>query len=778
MQYDEKEITNILKLIFQPGDVFEIRCLNATIPGMRYSHTESGYFDYEHIDAVPKELAKIEARGVYFTPNPVNPALLARAANRIKQAGKNESTADSDTLCRRWLLIDCDAVRPPGISTSDEEHEAALYKAIEVSEKLKSQSWPEPVMLDSGNGAQLMYRIEEPTVDNGLIQNCLKALDSESDEQVKIDISVHNPARIWRLPGTMNCKGDEIEDRVYRQARVISYPKTIQTVSHEKLHALAYPENPPGSNGADTNTSNGFDLEAWISQYCPEAEGPEVWKDGLRWIFPVCPFNEAHDNRSAVIIQQANGAIAFKCHHDGCAGKNWHDLRTLREPERDQNREVDLSQFLAKILAKENEPSSKEYNPIPMPDELYAVPGFISAVTDFCMRTAPYPNKPLAFAGAITLQAHLAARKIQAPGGLRTNPYMITLARSGSGKDHPRKINNRILSHLGLGAEVKDKIASSEGLEDALVITPALLWQADEFYSFLLDVAQDKTGTKELIISMILTLFSSASVTIKTRIKAGCQTMDIPCPNLTILGNSTPSGFFDVLNKRMLEHGLFSRMTIFLANSRGHGQMPGNLDSIPDSIVAMAQEWRDFRPPGSGNLGSAAMTVPVTAEAEAVFQQVREEADEKYFKRERNGAREWELAILSRILEHVMKFSLIYAASAAPSPEHTVITEDAVLWAKKLITWETDNKIEMTEHKYHETEFVKYSEQVIDILANWHKRNGRNVLMPGWKFNRRIKSLPPKSLAAVIESLEKQERIIVQHLETAGRLATNYGLME
>lgn len=349
---NNEAIIEALKYFFQPGDVFEIRCLDATVPGGRYQHTESGYFDYEHIDSIPKELAKIKAKGVYFTPNPVNPALLARAANRIKQASKNESTADSDILCRRWLLVDCDAVRAAGISASDEEHKLALAKAAAIRDRLTSEGFPEPVMIDSGNGAQLMFRIDEPTADDGLIQNCLKALDSESDEQVKIDLSVHNPARIWRLPGTWNCKGDEIDDRVYRQARIISYPKTIQTVSYEKLHALAYPETSPESSGCDTNTPSGFDLENWISQYCPEAEGPEPWKDGRRWVFPVCPFNEAHDNRSAVIIQQVNGAIGFKCHHDGCAGKDWHDLRTLLEPERIQNPvgDVDLSILLAKIL--------------------------------------------------------------------------------------------------------------------------------------------------------------------------------------------------------------------------------------------------------------------------------------------------------------------------------------------------------------------------------------------------------------------------------------------
>jgi hypothetical protein len=353
-QHNNEAIVDALKYFFQPGDVFEIRCLDATIPGMRYPHTESGYFDYEHIDSIPKELARVEARGIYFTPNPVNPVLLARAANRIKQAGKNESTSDVDIIQRRWLLIDCDAIRASGISASNEEHEHALAKAGKIRNKLNLESFPEPVMLDSGNGAQLMYRINEPADDDGLIHNCLKSLCSESDKQVKVDISVHNPARIWRLPGTWNCKGDEVKDRIYRQAKIISSPETIQMVSHEQLHALAQSKNTPECDGFDTNALSGFDLQSWIAQYCPEAKGPEPWKDARRWIFPVCPFNEAHDNRSAVIIQQASGAIAFKCHHDGCADKDWHDLRELKEPMRNANSlyDVNLSVLLEKLMGQ------------------------------------------------------------------------------------------------------------------------------------------------------------------------------------------------------------------------------------------------------------------------------------------------------------------------------------------------------------------------------------------------------------------------------------------
>jgi hypothetical protein len=49
-------------------------------------------------------------------------------------------------------------------------------------------------------------------------------------------------------------------------------------------------------------------------------------------VLPVCPWNPDHTNRSAFIVQQASGAIAAGCHHDGCQGKGWHDLRDAVEP--------------------------------------------------------------------------------------------------------------------------------------------------------------------------------------------------------------------------------------------------------------------------------------------------------------------------------------------------------------------------------------------------------------------------------------------------------------
>ena len=174
---DANEIIHALRLWFQAGDVFEVRVLDAVSADYRREHIESGYFDYEHISAVPEALKRLLSfRGVYVTVNPVNPDLLARAVNRLRPAGRNPTTADTDIVRRRWLLIDCDPRRASGVSSSNLEHDFALAKAREIRDGLSSLGWPKPVLTDSGNGAQLMYRIDLPADDGELVWRNRKGL--------------------------------------------------------------------------------------------------------------------------------------------------------------------------------------------------------------------------------------------------------------------------------------------------------------------------------------------------------------------------------------------------------------------------------------------------------------------------------------------------------------------------------------------------------------------------------------------------------------------------
>jgi P4 family phage/plasmid primase-like protien len=238
-------------------------------------------------------------------------------------------------LKRIWLPVDLDAIRPKGISATDAEHEAALGRATQIRGALRDGGWPDPVFGDSGNGAHLLCRIELPPDDGGLVKRCLQALAFRFDhDAIAIDQAVFNPARIWKLYGTLARKGDHTTDYPHRLARLLSVPTTVVTVPKDLLEQLAQAlprEAEPAQCSKPDKHADTLDLERWIAEHDLDVTGPENWNGARLWKFSACPWNPAH-RKSAYLIQFPSGATTAGCHHSTCAGKDWHALRETFEP--------------------------------------------------------------------------------------------------------------------------------------------------------------------------------------------------------------------------------------------------------------------------------------------------------------------------------------------------------------------------------------------------------------------------------------------------------------
>ena len=221
VQADLAEIQRGISLLFEPGDVVEVR-----IPKTRMG-VVAGYFDDHEALAASISAADgiYRAPGVYYILNEANPALLARAWNRLKERAQY-ATADNNILRRRWLPIDLDPVRPPGISSSEEEHESAIARARTIARDMPP-NWGRPILADSGNGAHLLYRIDLPNDQESLLlmSNALAELHRRySDDLVKIDGTCANAARIWKAYGTVARKGDSVPGRPHRLSRILEAP--------------------------------------------------------------------------------------------------------------------------------------------------------------------------------------------------------------------------------------------------------------------------------------------------------------------------------------------------------------------------------------------------------------------------------------------------------------------------------------------------------------------------------------------------------------------------
>jgi len=328
-----QEIVKTLEILHPPeqNHVIEVRIL-----GVPYKSPISGYYDANSYEKLAKDVLEYDgkAESVYITLNPVTPALLGRANNKLVEKAK-VTTSDNNVIKRTLLLIDVDPERPSGISSSDEEKKKTKVVVEKIYKDLKSRGVPEPIVVDSGNGFHLLYDIDLENNDETtkLIEKFLIAIDLMfSTEEVKIDLKVFNPARITKLYGSKSRKGEDTKDRPHRYSKIIYVPEKRTIVTREKLEEIA--KLAPTLPYQDNNYNQGqtIDVERKIKEY-----GLSVWRNipyqgGTLYKLSECPFDQNHKNGNAYIIQFANGAVAFGCFHNTCSGKNWHSLRDKFEP--------------------------------------------------------------------------------------------------------------------------------------------------------------------------------------------------------------------------------------------------------------------------------------------------------------------------------------------------------------------------------------------------------------------------------------------------------------
>ncbi len=328
-----------INAMFDPNDVVEVR-----VPKAGRNRTISGYYD-DH-EKMAHDLASLDGRyaGIYFTLNPCDPALLARASNRLKNNAE-QTTSDPDILQRAHLLIDADPVRPAGISSTDEEKECSRAQMRLVFKYLRSLGWADPLVADSGNGFHLIYDIDLPNDKEcaDLVKAVLASLAARFDNpQSKIDKSVFNAARIVKAYGTTSAKGDSITSRPHRRAQVLTIgSRTV--VTRERLQAVAaeVPSPAPKNNTSSKGSSIGIDskfvntpekVEENLALCGVEHHEMVIMPDGRpKWVLNQCAFDPEHVGKDAAVFINNDGSLGHKCLHNSCADNHWKEFRAKVE---------------------------------------------------------------------------------------------------------------------------------------------------------------------------------------------------------------------------------------------------------------------------------------------------------------------------------------------------------------------------------------------------------------------------------------------------------------
>jgi putative DNA primase/helicase len=266
LQSHPSDITSALSLLFPPGAAFELRVLGAGgVPHHKLS-TFATVADVARggiVARIAEESAT--AAGVYFTPHGGQNRELIKSwcafTPMVKGSG-HLVTHDEDIPERRFLIVDIDPVRGVvGEMATDGEKPEAGRVANSVRGFLDSHGWANPLVVDSGNGYHLYYRLANPlpggSVDSATdpLAVVLKLLNAKfGTSGANIDTHVFNAARLMRVPGTVTRKGSGSGDRPHRVSRIVSMPDWSGPVHATDLGELIAALDPSGELRAKFST--------------------------------------------------------------------------------------------------------------------------------------------------------------------------------------------------------------------------------------------------------------------------------------------------------------------------------------------------------------------------------------------------------------------------------------------------------------------------------------------------------------------------------------------
>ncbi|RVN04096.1 bifunctional DNA primase/polymerase [Sinorhizobium meliloti] len=324
-----------------------------------------------------------------------------------------------------------------------------------------------------------------------------------------------------------------------------------------------------------------------------------------------------------------------------------------------------------------------------LPPYLCEVPGLVGDIVSWLNRTARNPSPTLNLGAALSYVGALAGRRYEGPTKLRSNVYVVGLAASGFGKEHPRAGIKALASASGTLGKFfgGNKISSSSALRNRVKQNPSLVYMIDEFGGFMRKVTSAKSGNHEKEIAEdLLEMTGTAGSIFMGADYAQNLAEPIHNPNVCIYGTSTPEAFWKALASGSVADGFLPRFIMLDAGTkRPPPRDPlASVDAPPSSLVDAIQAFVVHKFGGKLNgitADGSTSCKPVRAVWGEGAKRVFDRLVDQMFRTMDTSSKDLE-PIYARVAENSMRLALIVAAGT--NYEEPVISEGIMQWAAEV----------------------------------------------------------------------------------------------
>lgn len=215
-------------------------------------------------------------------------------------------------------------------------------------------------------------------------------------------------------------------------------------------------------------------------------------------------------------------------------------------------------------------------------------PGLVGDIARWIVATSRRPQPELAIGAALAIVGTVAGRQFAGPTRSGTHLYVLGLAPTGKGKDHPLQQISRIMAAAKLSHHIgPSEFISMPAVVNFLTRKPLSICPMDEFGGFMKRINSRRASGFESSISKVLrTMWSSSFAPYLTPEWASKPSETIYSPSITIFGASTPEQFYSSMEGASLEDGTLNRFLLVSGRSSASECDPASDPSVvPESIV-------------------------------------------------------------------------------------------------------------------------------------------------------------------------------------------------
>lgn len=409
-------------------------------------------------------------------------------------------------------------------------------------------------------------------------------------------------------------------------------------------------------------------------------------------------------------------------------------------------------------------------------DLLEGAPGMIGKLLAWGLETA---HKPLPH---VTLQSAFATASAAASRRYRTNLnnwpslWFLNTEVTASGKEHPESIIEIALEAAGLGRLLAGSGYTSPGaIFSVMMDRPAHIALIDEFGKLMQSSQAKGNQQKADAITLLMQIFSSCHRSIRPQAYSAMglskeQRRDlsdrvIQNPGVVLYASTTPSTFFDSIDRQWISDGFLGRF--ITCNSNVGRQLSRSVERIP--FPETVAQWLAEIACRSSLGGDVAMTgvdsepdqAPLAVDmrfapdAERLLQ-----AFEKDIHAKMNDAQRWGLdPLFGRTREKAMRLSMLVCL--AEGAQNRTISASQVEYAVSYVMEMDSTLVEAAKLKISDSDFARIKNICLDHLRKSGSRGltERELERACAQFN----ALKPTDQKTILAALQKSA--LIDHRE-------------